>query len=354
MISPGALSVYSGAPSGSVSTWHPDTRATHYVTPDLSQLQLHEDFSGSDKLRVADGTGKPIKHVGSSLLMSDNRFVHLNHILHVPSMTKSLLSVHKFCQDNNAYFQFTDTGFIVKDKTTQTLLLSGTTSNGLYVLHSTALPVSHLSRPGPVSSRPTMSQSPSQALSAEVSPSVWHHRLGHPQIAVLRKVLGGFSLGRDRNFSFSCTSCPMGKLCRQSVSLSEKRSSRVLDLLFMDVWGPSPTLSSSGNRYYLSIVDDYSRYVWLYCCSAKSDVTSLFLTFQKMVEWQFDVPIKSVQTDGGGEFQPLGAHFRSLGIVHRLSCPHTHHQMGRVERRHRHIVDVGLTFLAHSGLPFRY
>ena len=53
----------------------------------------------------------------------------------------------------------------------------------------------------------------------------------------------------------------MGKLCRQSVSLSEKRSSRVLDLLFMDVWGPSPTLSSSGNRYYLSIVDDYSRYV---------------------------------------------------------------------------------------------
>ena len=94
MIAPGALSVYSAVPAGSVSSWHPDTGATHHVTPDLSQLQLHEDYSGSDKLRVADGTGKPIKHVGSSTFMSDRRPIHLNHILHVPSMTKSLLSVH--------------------------------------------------------------------------------------------------------------------------------------------------------------------------------------------------------------------------------------------------------------------
>ena len=86
------------------------------------------------------------------------------------------------------------------------------------------------------SSSPTnLHQSPSQALSAEVSPSVWHHRLGHPNVAVLRKVLGGFSLGRDMNFTFSCTSCPMGKLCRQPTSLSDSRSTRVLDLLFMDV-----------------------------------------------------------------------------------------------------------------------
>lgn len=73
-----------------------------------------------------------------------------------------------------------------------------------------------------------------------------------------------------------------------------------------------------------------------------------------MAELQFGHKIKSVQTDGGGEFRPLTSHFTSLGIIHRITCPHTHHQNGSVERKHRHIVETGLTLLSHASIPLHF
>lgn len=73
-----------------------------------------------------------------------------------------------------------------------------------------------------------------------------------------------------------------------------------------------------------------------------------------MIELQYNLPIKSVQTDGGGEFRPFTQFLTTLGITHRLTCPHTHHQNGSVERKHRHIVETGLTLLANAKLPLHY
>lgn len=73
-----------------------------------------------------------------------------------------------------------------------------------------------------------------------------------------------------------------------------------------------------------------------------------------MVELQFSWKIKGVQSDGGGEFKPFTKYLTELGIVHRFTCPYTHHQNGTVERKHRHIVETGLALLAHSKLPLTY
>ena len=129
------------------SPWYPDSGATHHVTPDLSQLHIHEDYAGSDRMRVADVAGIPIKHVGSSTVFANSRTFQLNHILHVPAMTKNLLSVRRFCADNNAKFEFTASGFTVKDQATQTPILSGTTHNGLYVFPSPPPSALHVGRP---------------------------------------------------------------------------------------------------------------------------------------------------------------------------------------------------------------
>ena len=56
----------------------------------------------------------------------------------------------------------------------------------------------------------------------------------------------------------------------------------------------------------------------------------------------------------GGEYRNLNTFFNKLGISHRLSCPHTHQQNCAVERKHRHIVETGLTLLAHASVPFRF
>lgn len=61
-----------------------------------------------------------------------------------------------------------------------------------------------------------------------------------------------------------------------------------------------------------------------------------------------------MQTDWGGEYEKLHSFFRQIGISHHVLCPHTHQQNGAVERKHRHIVEVGLSLLAHASIPLKY
>ena len=74
-----------------------------------------------------------------------------------------------------------------------------------------------------------------------------------------------------------------------------------------------------------------------------------FQRFQTLVEHQFSLKIKSVQTDWGGEYHKLNKVFQTIGIHHRLICSHTHEQNGTVERRHRYIVETGLILLGQCS-----
>jgi histone deacetylase 1/2 len=127
-----------------------------------------------------------------------------------------------------------------------------------------------------------------------------------------------------------------------------------LDLIFTDVWGPASVPSTTGAKYYVSFLDDYSKFLWLFPIHLKSDVERIFLNFQTYVEKQFDRKIKAIQSDWGGEYRRLNTYFHQNGINHRLACPHTHQQNSFIERKHRHIVEVGLSLLAHSHLPMIY
>ena len=108
-----------------------------------------------------------------------------------------------------------------------------------------------------------------------------------------------------------------------------------LELIHSDVWGPA-VASSGGFKYYVSFVDDYSRFCWIYLLKHKSDVEHVFYAFQAHVERLLDTKIKAVQSDWGGEYHKLHRYFQTTGISHRVSCPHTSQQNGIVERKHRH------------------
>jgi len=130
--------------------------------------------------------------------------------------------------------------------------------------------------------------------------------------------------------------------------------STLLELIFSDVWGPTPLFSSDDYRYFVIFVDAYTKYVCYYPLIAKSDVYSVFHQFQTLVEHQFSLKIKSVQIDWGGENRKLSTFFQTVGIHHRLICPHTYEQNGIIERRHSHIVETELTLLGQCKAPFRF
>jgi len=114
--------------------------------------------------------------------------------------------------------------------------------------------------------------------------------------------------------------------------------------------GLSPTLSINKNRYYVSFVDAFSRFTWVLPIQSKSNVMPIFLKFQGMVEHLLNSKIKSVQTNWGAEYRNHHTYFQSIGIIHRISCPHTH-QQGCAKRKHRYLIDTTLALLAESYLP---
>ena len=73
------------------------------------------------------------------------------------------------------------------------------------------------------------------------------------------------------------------------------------------------------------------------------------MQFQAYVERQFNTQIKMVQSDWEGEYQHLFQHFKTIGIHHRVAYSHTHQQMGAIERRHRQVVEMGLSLLSQIG-----
>jgi hypothetical protein len=134
----------------------------------------------------------------------------------------------------------------------------------------------------------------------------WHARLGHPADRIVRHVISNFNLFATSNKKpIICPACQRGKSHQLPFSLSENKSTVPLELVFSDVWGPSPLLSNNSARYYVIFVDHFSKFTWFYPIACKSDVSSIFPKFQAYVERLFDHKIKSIQTDGGGEFQKL-------------------------------------------------
>lgn len=115
--------------------WFPDSGATNHVTNDLGHLSMSPEYAGRGKIYTGNAIGLPIHHIGHNSFFSNSRVLHLKILLHVPSITKNLISVSQFCSDNNVFFEFHSTSCFVKDQATKRVLLEGAVDGGLYKFH---------------------------------------------------------------------------------------------------------------------------------------------------------------------------------------------------------------------------
>lgn len=152
----------------------------------------------------------------------------------------------------------------------------------------------------------------------------------------------------------ACEICFKAKQTRSVFRDSFNKASAPFELIHCDVWGPYRTLSSCGAAYFLTVVDDYSRAVWTYLMLEKSEVQNLLRNFCAMSEKQFGKPVKCIRSDNGTEFMVLTSYLRQQGIQHQTSCVDTPQQNGRVERKHRHILNVARSLLFQAKLPVSF
>ena len=119
----------------------------------------------------------------------------------------------------------------------------------------------------------------------------------HPNAHVLRLVLNHSKINPSNKIMDFCSACCVGKSHRLPSSMSETVYSTPLELIFSDLWRPSHIPSTNGYLDYVSFVDAFSRFTWIYPLKLKSETFTVFQNFKFLVELQFNTKIKSIQTD---------------------------------------------------------
>lgn len=318
--------------------WFPDTGASAHITNSPSHLQNAQAYLGSDSVMVGNGEFLPITHTGSASICSSSGNLPLKDVLVCPNIAKPLLSVSKFTKDYPCAFDFDCNNVFVYDKATKKVLLRGRNTNGLYKLRGSQFQAFY-----------TVGQ-------VATSDEIWHKRLGHPNPHILQYLSSSKAISINKSSKGHCEACKMGKSTRLPFEASSFRTSRPLERIHCDLWGPAPVTSVQGFIYYVVFIDNFSRHSWLFPLKKKSDFYSVFVAFQTYVENQYNASIGSFQCDGGGEFVSnlFLTHLQQSGIKQLISCPHTPQQNGLAERKHRQVTEMALSLMFHSQVPHRY
>lgn len=252
----------------------------------------------------------------------------------------------QFAKGNNVYFEFYPKHFLVKDILTKETILQGKKFRGLYKFN-----VANSRNPEFRRKWHTISgieqEDKCKNFDIRHSKLGWHSKLGHSNVSIVKKVLNNNNISFQKNsVPYICTYCQMCKSHKFAFPVSETNYTKPLELIASDLWGPAPINTDYGYKYYVSFVDAYSRYVWIYFLGSKYETHNVVLQFIAQAEKQINCQLKVMQTDGGSEFQPLKEYFQRKGIIHRITFLYTSEQYGLVEEKHRHIVETRLTLLA--------
>jgi len=182
------------------------------------------------------------------------------------------------------------------------------------------------------------------------STDLWHHRLGHAsssRLSYIAKKFLNFSVQSNN----TCLVCPLAKHIRLPFSPSTISSLKPFEIIHCDIWGRYRHPSLTGAHYFLTIVDDFTRFTWIFLMRHKDEAQSLLKKFFSFVQTQFESHIKTFRSDNSGEFTSLRSFFQDHGVVFQHSCVYTPQQNRVVERKHRHILQVARALKFQAQLP---
>ncbi|KAI7958132.1 hypothetical protein MJO29_006349 [Puccinia striiformis f. sp. tritici] len=274
---------------------------------------------------AANGTSIPIVGLGSAVVHTSVGPLYIKEAFFAPDLSNSLIPLTYYLQRGFSLIP-THGGSRFQCKSAKdTLFVGSTTSNILLI-----------------------DVNPLKALSVKPNLGLELHRaLGHPSINYLKKAYPDLPID-----SVECNVCDLAKMHRQPFSGSFPKLHRVLECVHMDLCGPISPASRGGNRYFLKIIDGFSKFRFIYPMRCKSQTFQIFLSFLNQVENSTNHRLKSVVSDNGGEF--VNNNFAKLysekGITHLTTSPYTPQQNPFAERGNRTTIEKARALLLASGL----
>ncbi|GKB44486.1 putative ribonuclease H-like domain-containing protein, partial [Tanacetum coccineum] len=191
----------------------------------------------------------------------------------------------------------------------------------------------------------------------------WHRRLGHVNFKNLNKLvkgnlvrglpLQGFPLKIFQN-DHTYVACQKGKQHKASCKAKSVNSiSHSLQLLYMDLFGPTSVRSLNHKTYFLVITDDFSRFSWVFFLRTKDETIRILKDFIRQIENQLNQKVKTIRCDNGIEFK--NRDFIELcgskGIKREYSNARTPQQNGVAKRKNKTLIEAARTMLADSFFP---
>ena len=186
---------------------------------------------------------------------------------------------------------------------------------------------------------------------------LWHHRHCHQNFRAINELRRGEMVRGLPNISFSdgvCKNCVAGKHSqRKFPSSSAYRATRRLELIHEDICGPIKPSTIGGRRYFLLLVDDFTRIMWVFFLQEKSEAFQHFKIVKNLAESESGEKLKCFRTDRGGEFnsEEFGYYCDMNGIKRQLIAPYSPQQNRVVERKNRTIMSCVRSMLKEKKLP---
>ena len=319
-------------------SWIVDSGATDHMCSDFSLFTKCKAVTGSaNYITIPNGKQVLVTQMGDIHICGN---LILRDVLYVPDFKFNLVSIPKLCQDMHCTVSFTDNQCFLQNNSMNQQLL-GELKGGLYYLaepeHSADCMVAK-----------------SMTEESQNKIKLWHLRLGHIPVSMLHHVKTIFQ--EPCTLHNICQVCPVAKQARKPFYTSSVKTSSVFSLLHMDVWGPYKESTYNKCRFFLTIVDDFTRMTWVFLLQHKSDVVQTFKDFVQHAENRHTAHIQVVRTDNGTEFcgGAMQEYLLLKGFEHQKTCVYTPQQNGVVERKHRHLLDTARALFFQSKVPIEF
>ena len=326
-----------GNMAGNPKEWWIDTGATRHICANRSMFSSYTTVGGDEKLYMGNSSTSKVKGVGKiALKMTSRKIVTLINVLHVLNVRKNLVS-GSLLSKNGFKLVFVSDKFVLSKN--EMYVGKGYLSDGLFKLNVITI----------VTKVDLNKVASSYVLE---SSNIWHARLGHVNYKSIKKLMNMGLLPK-----FDCTNeksqvCVESKFSKPPFHSVDNRLLEPLDLIHTYICNMKSILSRGGNKYFITFIDDYSRYCYVYLLRSKDEAVNAFKSYKAEVETQLNKKIKIIRSDKGGEYEfPFEEICTEFGIVHQMTAPYTPQSNGVAERKNRSLKETMNALLNSSGLP---
>ncbi|GJW84603.1 putative ribonuclease H-like domain-containing protein, partial [Tanacetum coccineum] len=321
-----------------------DSGCSRHMTRNMSYLTDYEEIDGG--YVAFGGNPKGGKITGKGTIKTGN--LDFENVYFVRELKFNLFSVSQMCDKKNSVL-FNDTECIVLSPNFKLIdesqvLLRVPRKNNMYSVDlKNIVPKGGLTC---LFAKATSDES-----------KLWHRRLGHLNFKTMNKLVKGNLVRGLPSKLFendqTCVACQKGKQHRASCkSKTENSISLPLHLLHMDLFGPTFVKSFMKKMYCLVIIDDYSRFTWVFFLATKDETGGILKSFITGIENLVDHKVKVIRCDNGTEFKnkEMNQFCEIKGILRQFSVARTPQQNRVAERRNKTLIEAAKTMLADSKL----